>query len=90
MPRRRNPDAPVAPKAPRVRKKKVEADVVKQDSTVYEPLMQSNGIMVDDAGMYTQDFSFAFGAQPTFTSPEQANSPYMLPPQSNTPQPPMM
>lgn len=90
MPRRRNPDAPTAPKAPRVRKKKAEADVVKQDSAVYEPLMQSNGIMMEDANMYTQDFGFAFGAQPNFTSPEQANSPYMLPPQSNTPQPSMM
>ncbi|KAE9413011.1 hypothetical protein Angca_008661, partial [Angiostrongylus cantonensis] len=90
MPRRRNPDAPAAPKAPRVRKKKVETDVVKQDSTVYEPLMQSNGIMMDDAGLYAQDFGFAFGAQPAFTSSDQTNSPYMLPPQSNTPQPPIM
>ncbi|CAD6193097.1 unnamed protein product [Caenorhabditis auriculariae] len=91
MPRRKTADgAQAAPKAPRVRKKKVNPEENKPPDN-YEPLMQTNGYGMDDGGgMYTQDYGYAFGQQPPFASPEPNGSPYLLPPQSNTPQPQMM
>lgn len=89
MPRRRNADGPPAPKAPRVRKKKTDTEPVKPPEPVYDPMMSQNGMMMDDGSMYTQDYGYAFGAQPAFVTAEPCGSPYLLPPQSNTPQPMM-
>ena len=86
MPRKRNEGPPV-PKTPRVRKKK--ADIEKKlDMSVYEPVMQTTGMMMEE-GMYTQDYGYAYGSQgpaaPQYSTDSQS-SPFMTP-ACSTPQP---
>lgn len=75
------------PRAPRTRKKKADIDKVKLEMPAYEPIMQTNTMMMEN-GMYTQDYGYAYGSQGPQYSNESQSSPFMTP-ACSTPQPMM-